>query len=153
VRCVCVQAWAASSDDEAWHVWVNATVPTASEGATIEVMLPISATHNSVCAWECGLGGVAHSFTSQWVSFDGGGGHRRLRAIVPPPSAGTAPPARQLDHHCMQIWHRGAISALPPLATGIDGINWSVARPGYTKFPSLALVTTSGTYAVFARPC
>jgi hypothetical protein len=150
-----------------WHVWVNVTVPPGSSGANIQVLLPAKATAAKVCAWECGAvdasaaGGVgvggaataatsasAPSFTSDWVTFDAGGGHHQFRAVVPPPSATAVP--RSFDG-CRPVWQSGKASV--PFTVGVESVGWAPVRPGYTMFPALSLASTSGAYAVFARAC
>ena len=147
-------AAASSTPGVGWHVWVNVTVPAASNSVNVKVMLPVLAEPGGVCAWECGLSDVlstAAAFTSQWVSFDAGGGHHQLRASAPAPGASDAPTPSVLDSACSLIWRAGAAPATLP--TGIESTGWEPARRGYTLFPALGLAATSGAYAVFAKSC
>ena len=105
-------------------------------------MLPQSQ-RAEVCAWECG--GSAGAFTEDWVAFDGGGGHRRFRAVAP---AATAAPARLGD--CAQIWKSGSASGN---VAGVGSVEWAPAVPGTSMFPALSLEATSGSFAVYARSC
>ena len=137
-----------TANDQGWHVWVNVTVA-ATGSAHIKVMMPQSAQPSSVCAWECGS--TAPTFTSEWVSFDAGGGHLQLQAVAPSASAADAPAPSSLLATCRPIWRSGA--AAKSTVVGIDSIAWEAARPGYTMFPALTLGATSGAYAVFAKQC
>eukprot|EP01043_Picozoa_sp_COSAG02_P075829 COSAG02_NODE_15818_length_1139_cov_0.932692_1_plen_89_part_00 len=82
--------------------------------------------------------------TSEWVSFDAGGGHEELKANVPLRSATTANSAG-----CAPIWKAGE-----PVGSvdGVETVDW-VARPGYRKFPALSLIVGSGDFAVLAHSC
>ena len=140
-------AWSASAADASgqWSVWVNVTVPPNSGSSEVQVMLPQSAAQRAeVCAWECG--GSAGAFTEDWVAFDGGGGHRRFRAVAP---AATAAPARLGD--CAQIWKSGR--AVARNVAGLGSVEWAPAVPGTSMFPALSLEAASGSFAVYARSC
>lgn len=148
---VVAAAWAASS--EASHVWINVTVPAASAGASIQVMLPQSVEPANVCAWECGTDapGDASTYTSEWISFDAGGGYNRLRALVPPSTAIDAPSPTSFLDRCTPIWRSGQAEKV--VVVGMESIKWKAAQPGRTMFPALEIAATSGTYAFFARSC
>jgi len=134
-----------------WHIWVNVTVPAASSGAQIKVMLPRAAQRGAVCAWECGAETpIPAAFTTEWIAFDdAGNGHAEYHAVTPPPA--TRPLPADLAATCTTVWHKGPVRATSP---GIDGAaKWAGARPGFTMFPSLGLDVTSGAYAVYAAAC
>ena len=139
---VTTAAWAASRSEapqDQWHIWVNVTVPAASSGAQIMVMLPRTAKRGAVCAWECGAETpIPAAFTTEWIAFDAAGnGHAEYHAVLPPPSASaTAPLPADLAATCSAVWHKGTVRATPP---GIDGgAKWADACPGFTMFPSPA---------------
>lgn len=150
---VASSAWAASESARtkaAWQLWVNATVP-ANSGRTAEirVMLPTSASKDSVCVWECGLSSGAGSFVeSDWVSFDVSGGHREYRAVAPAASA-VSPPTDTGD--CTLVWRPGAVP-LKATPLGVESASWLPAEPGRRMFPALSLEATSGSYSFFALP-
>lgn len=139
----------AAAAGHAWHVWVNVSVAAASDGASIQVMLPQSAEPGNACAWECGsFGGT---FTSEWISVHAGGGHTQLRAVVPPASATKIPAAASVVGECTPVWRSGVAAKLP--VAGIESVEWSAARPGHTMYPALHVAATSGDYSFLAQAC
>lgn len=151
---VTTAAWASSRTRDRWQLWVNVTVPAASSGAQIKVMLPRTARRGAVCAWECGAEvPIPAAFTTEWIAFDAAGnGHAEYHAAPPPASASaTTPLPADLAATCTAVWHTGPVRETPP---GIDGAaNWADARPGFTMFPSLDVDVTSGAYAFYAAAC
>ena len=143
-------AWSAAQEGltpgPTWHAWVNVTVPAASDGADIQVLLPRSTAPTAFCAWECGL--ATATYNARWVSFDAGGGHMVYRAGVPHPTH-VMTPARLAT--CALLWSKGAASMSG--APGVERVGWAAARPGRTMFPALTLVATSGAYAIYAQAC
>ena len=154
--------WAASEDITSvmpaghasrWSVWVNVSVPigTADDdlGTDVRVMLPQSTHADAVCAWECGMAvgfpSSSPGYKSKWVSFDAGGGHEELQAVVPSRDATVAELAS-----CKPLWEAGQPAAS---IAGIGYVHWVDSQPGYRKFPALSLVVGSGDFAVFARSC
>ena len=148
----------------AWHVWVNVSLPAGMvESADVQVMLPQSTERGGVCLWECGVadsdigerkGSALTLVESEWVSFDGSGGHRRYWAN-PAREHAAAPPDTSA---CALVWPLPA-SAIPrlqsknaPLPLGIESAEWLPAQKGRRMFPALALKVTSGSFALFAQP-
>ena len=152
-------AWAAhASNDSSWRVWVNVSVPAASSGAEVRVMLPRSTAPGDVCAWECGLSSSSLPSSStmthdtHWISFDAGGGHMELRAVAPSAASTAKPPsAAILRESCTPIWKAGEPAGH---VAGVGSVGWVHDAPGRTMFPALSLAVTSGDFAVFAtRSC
>eukprot|EP01048_Picozoa_sp_COSAG05_P000110 COSAG05_NODE_3_length_51333_cov_129.132080_10_plen_602_part_00 len=156
---VASSSWAAQNDGgespQQWSVWVNATVPAASDVSEIQVMVPHGAQSDAVCVWECGFAdpaaGVA-AFTSQWVSFDDSSstGHQKLTAIVPSAQAAVAPDTE--SSVCRAVWRAQAASKQETIP-GIDSVAWMPAKPGSAMYPALTVVVGSGSYAFFAQSC
>eukprot|EP01043_Picozoa_sp_COSAG02_P038650 COSAG02_NODE_2996_length_7581_cov_35.324111_6_plen_256_part_00 len=142
----------AGDDTASWSLWINVSIPIAASDdgsgtADVRVMLPESTDASAVCAWECGLTDTSTSssgYASQWISFDAGGGHEELEAILPPQSATTRPT------DCAPIWEAGEQA---DIVVGVENVDWVASQPGYRKFPALSLIVGSGDFAVFAHSC
>ena len=139
-------AWAAATSGDTWSLWVNVSVPSASVGADVHVMLPAATNPSAVCAWECGMAGLPPSYASHWVSFDEGGGHQEMTAIAPPPIA----PSESVGDGCTPLWKAGKPAGS---VAGVQGVEWLPSRPGHTMFPALSVAATNGDFAVFAKAC
>jgi hypothetical protein len=148
-------AWAAhmdSTNGSSWRVWVNVSVPPASDGTEIRVMLPQSTAPADVCAWECGLSSslpssstMTSSYDKRWISFDAAGGHMELKAITP--SVAKLPSTSILTENCMPIWRAGK-----PVGSvaGVKSVGFLRDSPGRAMFPALSLAVSNGDFAVFA---
>jgi len=143
-------SWAARNrtSGDHWGVWVNVTVPVGGDVADVKIMVPQGVTHDAVCAWDCGMLDPVASFRSEWVSFDNGGGHRKIIAVAPPAGAGAAP--ETASSACTAVWRSGnAVGG----TVGVASVAWSPQQPGTSLFPALTLTVGSGSYGFFAQAC
>lgn len=144
-------AWSAAfSTGGGFELSLNATVPAGAKIATIEVVLPRLSMPTAVCVDDCTFadaeGPFKPGFSSQWTSFDAGGGHYESRALLPsqihPP---VTPPSK-----CVRLWTPQTQAIDEGLPFGIQSVRWKSLQPGYTMFPSITLTTGSGTFAIRA---